>query len=92
MFVSPETQVYANLEPQAYFLQLADGGAGLVGVWDALAKLEEGISVLNVYYAINGISILLLIARWDSACPMWRSAGYVHVCEQPSWPGQFLLR
>lgn len=59
-----QQQVYASLEPQAYFLQLADSqGAGLRGAWAAFSALQEAIGVLNWYYALNGLSILLLIAR-----------------------------
>jgi hypothetical protein len=57
-------QVYANLQPQAYFLQLANDGAGLTSAWEAFRALEQAVGVLNWYYALNGISILLLIARW----------------------------
>jgi hypothetical protein len=56
-------QVYVNLQPQAFFLKLANNGAGLASAWEAITRLEAAISVLNVYYAINGICILLLIAR-----------------------------
>jgi hypothetical protein len=60
----PALQVYASLEPQAYFLRLADSqGAGLRGAWAAFSAMQEAIGVLNWYYALNGISILLLIAR-----------------------------
>eukprot|EP00879_Flechtneria_rotunda_P008905 GHRR01009325.1.p1 GENE.GHRR01009325.1~~GHRR01009325.1.p1 ORF type:complete len:543 (+),score=191.85 GHRR01009325.1:394-2022(+) len=55
--------VYTDLQPQAYFLHLANDGTGLRDVWSAISQLEAGISVLNWYYALNGISILLLIAR-----------------------------
>ncbi|WIA39913.1 hypothetical protein OEZ86_013355 [Tetradesmus obliquus] len=55
--------VYENLQPQAFFLKLAGNGAGLATAWEAITRLEAAISVLNVYYAINGICILLLIAR-----------------------------
>ena len=57
-------QVYANLQPQAYFLHLADDGAGLQAAWAAFSRMQDAIGVLNWYYALNGISILLLIARW----------------------------
>lgn len=60
-------QVYNQLQPQAYFLKLANGGAGLQAAWEAFSKMEEAISVLNWYYALNGISILLLIARCAEA-------------------------
>jgi hypothetical protein len=56
-------QVYENLQPQAFFLKLAGNGAGLASAWEAVSCLEAAISLLNVYYAINGICILLLIAR-----------------------------
>lgn len=56
-------QVYADLQPQAYFLRLADEGAGLAALWGALSSLDAAISLLNWYYAINGLAILLLIAR-----------------------------
>jgi hypothetical protein len=56
-------QVYANLQPQAFFLRLANNGAGLASAWEAITRLEAAISVLNIYYAIDGICILLLIAR-----------------------------
>jgi hypothetical protein len=56
-------QVYADLQPQAYFLRLANNGTGLSALWAAFSKLEGAIGVLNWYYALNGISILLLIAR-----------------------------
>eukprot|EP00883_Tetradesmus_obliquus_P001212 jgi/Sobl393_1/11292/SZX78320.1 len=55
--------VYENLQPQAFFLKLAGNGAGLASAWEAITRLEAAISVLNVYHAINGICILLLIAR-----------------------------
>jgi hypothetical protein len=60
-------QVYTSLQPQAYFLQLANNGSGLKSAWEAFRALEEAIGVLNWYYALNGISILLLIARWVMA-------------------------
>lgn len=56
-------QVYANLQPKAHFLQLLEDGAGLKAVWEAFRAMEAAIDVLNWYYALNGISILLLIAR-----------------------------
>lgn len=59
----PLPQVYASLQPQAYFLKLADDGAGLQAAWSAFSRMQAAISVLNWYYALNGISILLLIAR-----------------------------
>jgi hypothetical protein len=71
-------QVYASLQPKAHFLQLLDDGAGLTAAWEAFKALEAAIGVLNWYYALNGISILLLIARWVSATRLgslsdWRS-------------------
>lgn len=56
-------QVYTSLEPKAHFLQLADQGAGLKEAWAAFRSMQDAISVLNWYYALNGVSILLLIAR-----------------------------
>jgi hypothetical protein len=55
--------VYADLEPPAHLLKLAGDGSGLDAAWEAFARLEAAIGVLNWYYALNGISILLLIAR-----------------------------
>lgn len=68
-------QVYENLQPQAFFLKLAGNGAGLASAWEAITRLEAAISVLNVYYAINGICILLLIARWvaTAGCFTWQA-------------------
>jgi hypothetical protein len=62
-------QVYVNLQPQAFFLKLANNGSGLASAWEAITRLEAAISVLNVYYAINGICILLLIARSVGCSP-----------------------
>ncbi len=58
--------VYAwdSLQPAAYFLKLRDNGAQLNGAWGAFQDLESSIAVLNWYYALHGINILLLIARW----------------------------
>lgn len=56
-------QVYTSLQPDAFFLQLASDGAGLKAAWSAFSAMQEAIGVLNWYYALNGISILLLIAR-----------------------------
>jgi hypothetical protein len=57
--------VYAseNLQPDAYFLKLAGNGQGLKEAWSAISNLQDAINVLSWYYALNGINILLLIAR-----------------------------
>jgi hypothetical protein len=55
--------VYATLQPEAFFLRLADGGKGLAAAWAAISSLQDAIAVLNWYYAVNGVAILLLIAR-----------------------------
>lgn len=52
-----------NLQPDAFFLKLADEGAGLQSAWSAIKRLTEAINLLSWYYALNGINILLLIAR-----------------------------
>lgn len=64
--VIPPLQVYTSLQPDAYFLQLANDGAGLKAAWSAFSAMQDAIGVLNWYYALNGISILLLIARWGA--------------------------
>lgn len=64
-------QVYANLQPKPHFLQLLDDGAGLKAAWEAFRAMEAAIGVLNWYYALNGISILLLIARCVLAGWAW---------------------
>lgn len=64
-------QVYANLQPKAHFLQLLQDGAGLKAAWEAFRAMEAAIGVLTWYYALNGISILLLIARCVLAGLAW---------------------
>jgi len=55
--------VYANLEPDANFLALANAGKGMNDSWSAFSDLRDLIDMLNWYFALNGINILLLIAR-----------------------------
>lgn len=63
MLVRMYVQVYSSLEPKAFFLELSNNGEGLKGAWDAFLRMEDAITLLDWYYALNGISILLLIAR-----------------------------
>jgi hypothetical protein len=35
--------VYASLEPQAFFLRLADEGASLKAAWAAFSNMEQAI-------------------------------------------------
>ncbi|KAL6749264.1 hypothetical protein V8C86DRAFT_2852326 [Haematococcus lacustris] len=55
--------VYNSLQPQANFLALAAGGANLEAVNEDVLRLKALIDMLNWYFALNGINILLLIAR-----------------------------
>lgn len=55
--------MYQDLQPQAYFLKLNANGAELSNAWDAFYNLDDAIVLLNSYYALNGINIILLIAR-----------------------------
>lgn len=52
-----------RLQPDANFLRLRDAGSQLEGAWAAFAALRAGIGLLNWYYALNGVNILLMIAR-----------------------------
>ncbi|GMH41042.1 hypothetical protein BSKO_08952 [Bryopsis sp. KO-2023] len=55
--------VYASLNPQAAYLKLQDRGAGLVAMHNDFKSMQELVDTLAWYYALNGINILLLIAR-----------------------------
>lgn len=56
--------VYANLNADANYLALADkNGAGLMAANADINKMRELNDFLNWYFALNGINILLLIAR-----------------------------
>jgi hypothetical protein len=55
--------VYANLHATADYLALADNGSGMVSMWHDFTDLQDLIDMLNWYFALNGINILLLIAR-----------------------------
>ncbi|GLC33126.1 hypothetical protein PLESTB_000367500 [Pleodorina starrii] len=55
--------VYQRLSPDANFLALQDSGANLVAANAAFSDLRELVDMLNWYFALNGINILLLIAR-----------------------------
>lgn len=52
-------------QPDANFLRLADNGAHLRAAGSAFAALRSAIGLLNWYFALNGINILLMIARCD---------------------------
>ncbi|KXZ51016.1 hypothetical protein GPECTOR_14g257 [Gonium pectorale] len=55
--------VYQDLAPDANFLALQDNGAHLTSANEAFSSLKELVDMLNWYFALNGINILLLIAR-----------------------------
>uniref|UniRef100_A0A7S0NBN4 Polycystin cation channel PKD1/PKD2 domain-containing protein n=1 Tax=Chlamydomonas leiostraca TaxID=1034604 RepID=A0A7S0NBN4_9CHLO len=55
--------VYADLTPPANFLALNKEGTEMVGAWEEMHDLKDLIDMLNWYFALNGINILLLIAR-----------------------------
>lgn len=55
--------VYADLEPAAYFLRLRAAGAGLAAAWRAVRALRGAVEVAAWYFALSGINVLLLLAR-----------------------------
>ncbi|GIL76287.1 hypothetical protein Vretimale_5865 [Volvox reticuliferus] len=55
--------VYDSLTPQANYLALSANGANLINANAAFSDLRELVDMLNWYFALNGINILLLIAR-----------------------------
>lgn len=88
-----------DLQPAAHFLRLGGGGEQLRAAWGTFAALRAAIGVLNWYYALNGINILLMIGRWapcalGGACchPLMPSWGALLLsCEGRlhSWEGQW---
>lgn len=61
--ISLRFDVYASLTPDANYLALNANGQNLEAAWDAFSSMDDLINILNWYYALNGINILLLIAR-----------------------------
>ncbi|GFR50551.1 hypothetical protein Agub_g12825 [Astrephomene gubernaculifera] len=61
--ISIRYNVYQSLSPDANFLALQDDGANLIAANTAFSDLRELVDMLNWYFALNGINILLLIAR-----------------------------
>ncbi|GIL44962.1 hypothetical protein Vafri_2402 [Volvox africanus] len=55
--------VYESLTPKANYLALNEAGANLINANAAFSDLRELVDMLNWYFALNGINILLLIAR-----------------------------
>lgn len=55
--------VYNDLNAQAHILQFRGAGEGLHSAVAAFSDLQFLVSTLSWYYAINGINILLVIAR-----------------------------
>ncbi|EFJ46305.1 hypothetical protein VOLCADRAFT_93448 [Volvox carteri f. nagariensis] len=55
--------VYNSLSPSANFLALNANGTQLIAANAAFSDLRELVDMLNWYFALNGINILLLIAR-----------------------------
>ncbi|GLI64894.1 hypothetical protein VaNZ11_008286 [Volvox africanus] len=55
--------VYESLTPKANYLALNATGANLTNANAAFSDLRELVDMLNWYFALNGINILLLIAR-----------------------------
>ncbi|KAG2493793.1 hypothetical protein HYH03_008013 [Edaphochlamys debaryana] len=54
---------YQQLAPDANFLALNQNGQYLTDLNDSYQDLRELVDLLNWYFALNGINILLLIAR-----------------------------
>uniref|UniRef100_A0A7S0YB92 Polycystin cation channel PKD1/PKD2 domain-containing protein n=1 Tax=Polytomella parva TaxID=51329 RepID=A0A7S0YB92_9CHLO len=55
--------VYSSLNTPANMLALNNGGDQLALVNDHINRVKEIVTLLNWYYTLNGISILLLLAR-----------------------------
>eukprot|EP00798_Chlamydomonas_sp_ICE-L_P006112 gene6112-2716_t len=55
--------VFASLIPDANYLALTNNGEGLSQGWLAINNLHSLVDMLNWYYFLNGINILLLILR-----------------------------
>ena len=55
--------VYADLNAQARILRLNGDGSELSSAFSAFADLQNLVQTLSWYYALNGINILLVIAR-----------------------------
>lgn len=54
--------VYNDLNAAANYLALSPT-SGMDGLWSAYNSMVAGVDMLNWYFALNGINILLLIAR-----------------------------
>ena len=72
--------VYNNLQAQAYYLALAEGN-GMDAFWSSMNQMIAATNMLNWYFALNGINILLLIARilklMVSACSSYASSSHL---------------
>jgi len=55
--------VYRAMEPAANYLALTNNGDGLTSAWRAFSDMDAAVNLLNWYFALNGINILMLIAR-----------------------------
>ena len=55
-------EVYNDLNAQANYLALSPI-SGMDALWSAYNSMIASVNMLNWYFALNGINILLLIAR-----------------------------
>jgi hypothetical protein len=55
-------EVYNDLNAQANYLALSPL-SGMDALWSAYSSMIASVNMLNWYFALNGINILLLIAR-----------------------------
>ncbi|MEW5311378.1 MAG: hypothetical protein WDW38_003099 [Sanguina aurantia] len=61
--ISIRYDVYLELTPTANFLALSHSGDGMSAANNHTQQLRELVDLLNLYFVLNGINILLLIAR-----------------------------
>lgn len=55
--------VYADLTADVFPMELADGGAGMVAAARAFERVDEAVTLVSWYFALNGVHVLVLVVR-----------------------------
>lgn len=61
--MSSRFDVYRDLRAEAFITQLSDGGVELMRAAEQMERLDELAMLLSWYFALNGVNILVMIAR-----------------------------
>lgn len=55
--------VYTDMTADVFPMELADGGSGLVAAARAFERVDETVTLVSWYFALNGVHVLVLVVR-----------------------------